>query len=1407
MSKIFGGSILLDEYTLDLHSAEEWICMFEHTVSSVEDRVIQSLSRGLLSAAKGEFASSEAFFTSALQTAQSIGDARLTSRCETYKILLFAAKADLPMLRFYDDTGGDWRRLNEAQAEAHDRRKPFAEETAAAWPSLDELDKLERSVVKKFAQHTRNLRLGAFPHHPAYHSHQLSMLFDSATPFPAPMADEAERLGLAATSRHLRRLNAAYLLAGASEQGARELEQLYQECLHDSDWVGAASCQLILGDNRLSLPFTSPVVLNLSLMSRTSNSLAHWHDSVEIRHRQMKSITADPCYQQALELFAEAGSIRGTAAVYLRKGCVALVEYLNSRYLGGKNQPTPEPGLDALRASAEAHLDYAFELYQGETGMVNFISGHKIILRVLVSCPPGMVQFPTEEAYGASADAAMIGVWAKDNANMGVAQVVGLLFLGVGRLLSTAPQNLHAASLCCRCARSCFRGAGACILELHAAIQHAKLHQSHGDMDAARSHLDAGQQILADAVNEQINPLIQRATSDENRQALRTIRINQISNFDSAASSIYANNPRADAWTARRRSLLPEQDGSTAIALLSAFMGMITNIRNTPVDASRLGTGATTSFNVVGLAGALSAQPAVSVADERIDMASLLGPLVGDFDTVRKIREQYDMAIDNRRQALVARNDWERGQECLQGVLQSLDQPGVPKSIELFSIRAAVLHHMGRHDVIRQWLPDAIPTLFGGRLPTGDYPSGASPDVKASIRQTVCNHALRSLSMCFIAQDWELGAQVLSKIRKCDPNALDELCTDKSESSWSSMVYIAAIEEHNGNLESSFRWLIRALDIVETSRSKLTDVGDRRELLNVIQSAELFAGLGRVSLRCYTEPQNSETSRRLAETSRRLADHYVFRGPTWADEALLFMEQGRARALLDLLAGEGVSDDFLEWSYRLRKEELEMRSPATAHAGGDDSLAAYLATLRSDLRKEAESPSRAMILARLHQPHFNAEVGSLYESIPDDAVVIHINLSRDGVLLLYITHNGVEQTRISNLTDQHLERRVLKYLKLFKNVRHMEALPPAASCQALLEELSCEIIRPAQKLIDAKSHLIFVPSQSLNNFPFSALLLSGEPLFLQKDVSMVPSLSVLRQLAQAARNNNSSEDAAERLRAAVIYSPPLKMTLAKADSSPPLPLNVSAGAAIEIACRLGCVPQPAHKVSTQTFQEEYKTSDVIFLSTHGLTGNKSAWESNIELRDPFQVLNLVPLRSHAALAVFEACVSGVGESSIGNDVLGFAHSVLSSGVGAFVGALWNVSDKASAMLMSFFFRELTAAVATPTTPTSDGGEGAKALAGSSSLANCLRRAQIRLYHADTHTAKAILDDLRDACRASDPAHINPVHLKKILNTLDAVMMDEEDWHKSLDYSHPFFWAPFVLVGYGGRRLGSLAFSR
>ncbi|KAM0543696.1 hypothetical protein ACHAPJ_012145 [Fusarium lateritium] len=203
------------------------------------------------------------------------------------------------------------------------------------------------------------------------------------------------------------------------------------------------------------------------------------------------------------------------------------------------------------------------------------------------------------------------------------------------------------------------------------------------------------------------------------------------------------------------------------------------------------------------------------------------------------------------------------------------------------------------------------------------------------------------------------------------------------------------------------------------------------------------------------------------------------------------------------------------------------------------------------------------------------------------------------------------------------------------------------------------------------------------------------------------------------------------MRAAVIYKGQRKTDLK--------PLNISAWAAIEVAGRFGCKPDPSHRVNLETFQQEYQESDIVIIGTHGLANGASAWESNIELREPLRVLDLVQLRSHATLVVFEACVSGVGE-----------------GAGAFLGALWEVSDKASTMLMSFLFRELTATVSQdPAEPPS--------------LAACQRRAQIRLYQSDARIVKAVLEDFKVACVALDPAQISPFQLRKISNVLHTLV--------------------------------------
>lgn len=137
-------------------------------------------------------------------------------------------------------------------------------------------------------------------------------------------------------------------MAGGSEEGIQGLERLYQECLNDRDLVRAASCQLIRGDNRLLLLFTSPVVLNMARMNGISSGLTDWHGSLETGYLLMSDSEADQFYQQAFKLFGAAGSIRGTAVVHLRRGCVALAEYLNAVF-PGLDLITPLPEIDTWR--------------------------------------------------------------------------------------------------------------------------------------------------------------------------------------------------------------------------------------------------------------------------------------------------------------------------------------------------------------------------------------------------------------------------------------------------------------------------------------------------------------------------------------------------------------------------------------------------------------------------------------------------------------------------------------------------------------------------------------------------------------------------------------------------------------------------------------------------------------------------------------------------------------------------------------------------------------------------------------------------------------------------------------------------------------------------------------------------
>lgn len=295
---------------------------------------------------------------------------------------------------------------------------------------------------------------------------------------------------------------------------------------------------------------------------------------------------------------------------------------------------------------------------------------------------------------------------------------------------------------------------------------------------------------------------------------------------------------------------------------------------------------------------------------------------------------------------------------------------------------------------------------------------------------------------------------------------------------------------------------------------------------------------------------------------------------------------------------------------------------------------------------------------------------AIYNSIPKNAVPVHINISWDGLLILCISSNGIEHIHQAEITDIEMERHVLRYLKLFRDVEKVLALPSLTTCQGLIEPISNIITTPIPRFLGDRGHIIFIPSRSLNKFPFSALTLDEQPIFLTKDISMCPSLASLQYLTEKPRSFKGG--------VGVVFN----------DDSDGYPLNISASASIGIARQFDTAPLPTSVISHADFTQLYEASDVMFIATHGKQHPKSAWKSSLVLQPPFRVLDLSRLHSQIALAVFEACVSGLGEETVGNDMLGFSHTVLSSGALAFLGALWSVSDEASALLMVYFFRAL-----------------------------------------------------------------------------------------------------------------------
>lgn len=347
-----------------------------------------------------------------------------------------------------------------------------------------------------------------------------------------------------------------------------------------------------------------------------------------------------------------------------------------------------------------------------------------------------------------------------------------------------------------------------------------------------------------------------------------------------------------------------------------------------------------------------------------------------------------------------------------------------------------------------------------------------------------------------------------------------------------------------------------------------------------------------------------------------------------------------------LISAKMASKEYLDWSaysYELRAEE------AMKAAGNHNKVAqvAYgtssgpslkkltkVEIVTNELKEELTSRSLSKLVP---QTQLVADGNrALYDCIPENAILLHISSARDSVIMLCITSEGVIGIHNLPITDRDMLIAVLRFSKLLRSLKsgHSTSLPSLQVCEEHLRSMSAMIIKPVEESLTQKEHVIFA-ADTLGKFPLCALKYNNRPLFLSKDVSQVPSLASLRHFAEKPRSQGSRID--------IIFQ----------DGRDKHPLDISTSAALSTARRVKAQPHQANELNHNSLGDVYRHSNILLITTHGEQSETSPWKSSILLQPPLQVLDLVNMQSNAALVVFEACVSGLGEDTTGNDLIGF----------------------------------------------------------------------------------------------------------------------------------------------------------
>jgi CHAT domain-containing protein len=132
----------------------------------------------------------------------------------------------------------------------------------------------------------------------------------------------------------------------------------------------------------------------------------------------------------------------------------------------------------------------------------------------------------------------------------------------------------------------------------------------------------------------------------------------------------------------------------------------------------------------------------------------------------------------------------------------------------------------------------------------------------------------------------------------------------------------------------------------------------------------------------------------------------------------------------------------------------------------------------------------------------------------------------------------------------------------------------------------------------------------------------------------------------------------------------------------------------------------------------------------------------------------------ASLVVLSACETGLGKLSSGDELVGLTRAFIYAGTPSVIASLWNVEDSSTAQVMASFYKNLK----------------------TMTKVEALRQAQLNLIRGNVNS------DLLARRGIGGIGKLGEVPTSK--------SQSQDSNPIAISTSHPFFWAPFILVGEG-----------